>query len=127
MGVKLARAFGAHVVLFTTSPGKSRTPCGSARMRWSSRRNADEMAEHAGSFDFILDAVAAKHDLNAYLNPAQARRRVALVGAPDKPLQVSLNLIWRAASHRSVIGGHRGNPGDARLLRASTDRLATSR
>src|SRR5262249_1777006 len=65
MGVKFAHAFGAHVVVFTTSPGKKEDALRLGADEVVVSRNADEMKKHAGSFDFILDAVAADHDINA--------------------------------------------------------------
>src|SRR5512132_2872575 len=67
MGVKFAHAFGAHVVVFTTSPGKKEDALRLGADEVVISRNADEMQKHAGSFDFILDAVAADHDINAYI------------------------------------------------------------
>ena len=73
MGVKFAHAFGAHVVAVHDVAGQgARTACGSAPTRSSCPANADEMAKHAGSFDFILDTVSAPHDLNAYLVAARS-------------------------------------------------------
>ncbi|MHC5831183.1 MAG: zinc-binding dehydrogenase, partial [Nostoc sp.] len=68
MGVKFARAFGAHVVVFTTSPDKTEDALRLGAEEVVVSRNTDEMQKHAGSFDFILDTVSAKHDINAYLN-----------------------------------------------------------
>src|SRR3979409_2279098 len=68
MGVKFAHALGAHVVVFTTSPGKKDDALRLGADEVVISRNADEMAKHARSFDFILDAVAAEHDINAYIN-----------------------------------------------------------
>src|SRR5512132_3198412 len=68
MGVKIAHALGAHVVVFTTSPGKTEDARRLGADEVVLSRNTDEMRKHAGSFDFILDAVSAEHDVNAYLN-----------------------------------------------------------
>src|ERR1700676_2922994 len=68
MAVKFAHALGAHVVLFTTSPNKKEDALRLGAREVGVSRNADEMAKHAGSFDFILDAVSAEHDINAYIN-----------------------------------------------------------
>ena len=75
MGVKFARAFGAHVVVFTTSPGKTEDALRLGADEVVVSRNADEMQKHAGSFDFILDTVSADHDINAYLNLLAPRRQ----------------------------------------------------
>src|SRR6476660_2262242 len=68
MGVKLANAFGARVVVFTTSPGKADDAMRLGAHEVVVSTNAEEMLKHAGSFDFILDTVSAKHDINAYLD-----------------------------------------------------------
>jgi uncharacterized zinc-type alcohol dehydrogenase-like protein len=68
VGVKIAHALGAHVVVFTTSLNKKEDARRFGADDVVISRNADEMQKHAGSFDFILDAVAADHDINAYIN-----------------------------------------------------------
>ena len=85
MGVKLAHALGAEVVLFTTTPGKAADGkrLGAAEVVVS--KNADEMKRHAGSFDFILNTVAAPHNLDAYLQLLKRDGTMCLVGAPDTP------------------------------------------
>ena len=109
MGLKFAKAFGAHTALFTTSPRKTADAV---------RLGADEvivstdpaaMQKHAGSFDFILDAVSAEHDLNAYLSLLKRDGTMTLVGAPEKPAPVSsFNLIMgRRRLAGSAIGGIR--------------------
>ncbi|MEG4276405.1 NAD(P)-dependent alcohol dehydrogenase [Microcoleus sp. MON1_C1] len=107
MGVKFARAFGAHVVVFTTSPDKTEDALRLGADEVVVSRNADEMQQHAGSFDFILDTVSAKHDINAYLNLLRRDGNITLVGAPEKPLDVSaFSLIMgRRSLSGSNIGG----------------------
>src|SRR6202048_1448674 len=107
MGVKFAHALGAHVVLFTTSPNKKEDALRLGADEVVISRNADEMAKHAGSFDFILDAVAAEHDINAYINLLRRDGNITMVGAPDKPLPVSVfSLIFaRRSFSGSLIGG----------------------
>src|SRR5207249_9193269 len=68
MGVKFAHALGAHVVVFSTSPNKKEDALRLGADEVVISRNADEMQKHAGSFDFILDAVSANHDIGAYIN-----------------------------------------------------------
>lgn len=65
------------------------------------------MARHAGTFDFILDAVSAQHDINAYLHQLKADGHMALVGAPEKPFEVSsfALLFGRKSLSGSIIGG----------------------
>src|SRR6266568_3838492 len=107
MAVKFAHAFGAHIVVFTTSPHKSEDALRLGADDVVVSRNADEMNKHAGSFDFILDAVSADHDINAYINLLGVNGNLTLVGAPAKPLGVAaFNLIGRRRSlSGSMIGG----------------------
>ncbi|MEH1986664.1 NAD(P)-dependent alcohol dehydrogenase [Nostoc sp.] len=107
MGVKFARAFGAHVVVFTTSPDKTEDALRLGADEVVVSRNAEEMQKHAGSFDFILDTVSAKHDINAYLNLLRLDGNLTLVGASPIPLDVSaFSLIMaRRNLSGSNIGG----------------------
>ena len=107
MGVKFARAFGAHVVLFTTSPAKIEDGLRLGANEVVVSRNADEMKKHASSFDFLLDAVSADHDINAYLRLLKLDGTLTLVGAPEKPLPVSVFdlLMPRRQFAGSGIGG----------------------
>jgi uncharacterized zinc-type alcohol dehydrogenase-like protein len=107
MGVKFARAFGAHVVVFTTSESKREDALRLGAHEVILSRDADEMAKHAGTFDFILDCVSADHDLNTYLGMLAVDGNITLVGAPDKPLPVaSFSLIMgRKSLSGSLIGG----------------------
>ncbi|MDR0534518.1 MAG: NAD(P)-dependent alcohol dehydrogenase [Verrucomicrobiales bacterium] len=107
MGVKFARAFGAHVVLFTTSPGKVADGLKLGAHEVVVSKDADAMQKHQSSFDFILDAVSAQHDVNAYLNLLKLDGTLTLVGAPEHPLPVSaFNLLLpRRNFNGSAIGG----------------------
>ena len=107
MGIKIAHALGAHTVAFTTSASKRDDAVRLGADEVVLSRNADEMARHAGSFDFILDAVAAEHDINAYINLLGRDGNLTLVGAPAKPLGVAaFGLIMRRRSlSGSCIGG----------------------
>jgi len=107
MGVKFARAFGAHVVLFTTSPGKVADGKRLGAHEVVVSTDAAQMAAQAGSFDFILDAVSAAHDINACLNLLKRDGNLTLVGAPEKPLPVAAFplLMRRRSLSGSLIGG----------------------
>ena len=107
MGVKFAHAFGAHTVVFTTSPSKKDDALRLGADEVVISKNADEMSKHAGSFDFILDAVAAEHDINAYIQLLRRDGNITIVGAPDKPLPVAVfGLIFaRRSFSGSLIGG----------------------
>jgi alcohol dehydrogenase (NADP+) len=107
MAVKFAHAFGAHVVVFTTSAGKKEDALRLGADEVVVSRNADEMQKHAGSFDFILDTVSAEHDLNAYVNLLTRDGNLTLVGAPEKPLPVTAFglIMGRRSISGSAIGG----------------------
>src|SRR6478672_9931574 len=89
MAVKIAHALGAHVVVFTTSPNKKDDALHLGADEVVISRNTDEMQKHEGSFDFILDAVSADHDINAYIDLLRRDGNLTLVGAPNKPLAVA--------------------------------------
>ncbi len=110
MAVKLAKAMGAHVVLFTTSPGKTADALrlGAAEVVLST--DAAEMGRRAGTLDFILDTVAASHDLDAYLALLRRDGTLCLVGVPEHPhpSPSAFTLIWdRRRLAGSLIGGIR--------------------
>jgi len=107
MGVKLAHGFGAHVVVFTTSPKKKDDALSLGADEVVVSKNADEMQKQAGSFDFILDTVAADHDINAYLDLLRRDGNLTLVGAPPKPLAVAAFalILGRRSLSGSSIGG----------------------
>jgi uncharacterized zinc-type alcohol dehydrogenase-like protein len=109
MAVKFARAFGARVVVFTTSPGKAEDAVRLGAHDVVISRNAAEMKKQLGSFDFILDTVSAQHDLNAYLGMLKRDATLALVGAPEAPTPLrALGLLFgRRRIAGSIIGGIR--------------------
>ena len=108
MGVKIAHAMGAHVVLFTTSPGKSADALRLGADEVVVSRNADEMAAHANSFDFILNTVAVPHNLDAFTALLKRDGTMTLVGAPAEPHPTPsvFNLVFKRRSIAgSLIGG----------------------
>ena len=107
MGVKLAHAMGAHVTVFTTSPGKTEDAKRLGADEVVVSKNADEMKGHAGTFDVILDCVSADHDINAYLALVKTGGNLTLVGAPEKPLPVSAFALFMGNKTLagSMIGG----------------------
>ncbi|GAC1618037.1 MAG: NAD(P)-dependent alcohol dehydrogenase [Candidatus Acidiferrum sp.] len=109
MGLKFARAFGAHVVQFTTSPKKTEDALRLGAHEVVLSNDAKAMRAHAASFDMILDTVSADHDLNAYVNLLKRDAVHVLVGAPDRPAQVSAFglLMKRRSIAGSAIGGIR--------------------
>lgn len=109
MGLKFAKAFGANVALFTTSPKKTADAVRLGADEVIVSTDLSAMAKHAGSFDFILDAVSAAHDLDAYLRLLRRDGTLTLVGAPEKPSPVSSFslLMGRKSLAGSAIGGIR--------------------
>ncbi|MGH8215277.1 MAG: NAD(P)-dependent alcohol dehydrogenase [Rhodanobacteraceae bacterium] len=110
MGVKLAHAMGAHVVLFTTSPNKIDDGKRLGADEVVISKDAGQMAQHADSLDFILNTVAAPHDLDAYLTLLKRDGTMCLVGAPatPHPSPTVFNLILkRRGIAGSLIGGIR--------------------
>ncbi|MBX3394824.1 MAG: NAD(P)-dependent alcohol dehydrogenase [Phycisphaerae bacterium] len=108
MGVKLASAMGAHVVLFTTSPGKAEDARRLGAKEVVISKIPDDMQRHVNSFDFILDTVAASHDLDAYLSLLRRDGTLCLVGAPEHPhpaTNVNNFIFKRRRMAGSLIGG----------------------
>src|SRR2546423_543658 len=107
MAVKFAHAFGAHVVVFTTSPHKQDDALRLGADEAVLSRDENEMKKHAGSFDFIIDTVSANHDINAYISLLGVDGNLTLVGAPAEPLDVpAFSLIVRRRNFSgSSIGG----------------------
>ena len=108
MGVKLAHAMGAHTVLFTTSPGKTADARRLGADEVVISRDAEQMAAHGSSFDFILNTVAVSHDLDPFLGMLKRDGTMCLVGAPalPHPSPGVFNLVFkRRALAGSLIGG----------------------
>ncbi|HEX8669381.1 MAG TPA: NAD(P)-dependent alcohol dehydrogenase [Allosphingosinicella sp.] len=108
MGIKLARALGAHVVAFTTSPGKVEDAKKLGASEVVVSRDADQMGSHTGSFDFILNTVAAPHDLNPFLALLKRDGAMTLVGVPPEPHpppNVAHLIMRRRSLSGSLIGG----------------------
>ena len=109
MALKFANAFGAEVVLFTTSANKTADALRLGAHEVVLSKDADEMLKHAGSFDFILDTVSAQHDLNAYISLLKRDGILTLVGAPPEPAPIfTFGLLFgRRQLAGSAIGGIR--------------------
>ena len=107
MAVKFAHALGAHVVVFSTSPSKKDDALRLGADEVVISRDAGAMSKHAGSFDFILDAVSADHDISAYIGLLRRDGNLTLVGAPEKPLSLSAFglIMGRRSLSGSIIGG----------------------
>jgi uncharacterized zinc-type alcohol dehydrogenase-like protein len=108
MGIKLAHAMGAHTVAFTTSESKKQDALDLGADEVIISRDADQMAAHAGSFDFILNTVAASHDLDAFTALLKRDGTLCLVGVPEHPHPsptVGMLIFGRKAIAGSLIGG----------------------
>jgi uncharacterized zinc-type alcohol dehydrogenase-like protein len=108
MGIKLAHALGAHTVAFTTSESKRRDALDLGADEVIVSRNADEMAGHSASFDFILNTVAASHDLDAFTALLKRDGTLCLVGVPEHPHpspSVGGLIFGRKSIAGSLIGG----------------------
>jgi uncharacterized zinc-type alcohol dehydrogenase-like protein len=107
MGVKLAKAMGAEVIVFTTSPSKVEDAKRLGADDVVLSKEEEQMSRYAGKLHFVLDAVSAKHDINAYLKLLRVDGSLALVGAPEYPLPVAaFSLIpYRRSFAGSMIGG----------------------
>ena len=107
MGLKLAHAMGAHVVLFTTSANKIEDAKRLGADEVVLTKDPSQMEKQTNSFDFILDTVSADHDVNAYLNLLKRDATMVLVGAPNTPVRVaSFSLIFKRRNFAgSLIGG----------------------
>jgi len=106
--VKIAHAMGAHVVLFTTSPDKREDALRLGADEVVVSRNPEEMNAHGNSFDFILNTVAAPHNLDPFTNLLKRDGTMTLVGAPAEPHPSPgvFNLIFkRRTIAGSLIGG----------------------
>ena len=118
MGVKFAHAFGAHTVLFTTSPSKIADGKRLGADDVVVSKNADEMAKHARSFDLIVNTVAASHDLDPFLVAAQARRHAGAGRRARAPASVAVGVP--AAVRPPLAGRARASAASRRRRRCST-------
>lgn len=107
MGVKFAAAFGAQTIVITTSPDKAKDAMRLGAAGTIVSRDPDDMAKHMGSFDFLLNTVAAQYDPAPYLALLKHDGTMAVVGAPDKPLNLHLFsvIMGRKSLAGSLIGG----------------------
>ncbi len=107
MAVKIAKAMGAEVIVFTTSPSKADDARRLGADDVILSKDEEQMSRYAGKLHFVLDAVSAQHDINAYLNLLRVDGSLTLVGAPEQPLPVAaFSLIpYRRSFAGSLIGG----------------------
>lgn len=107
MAVKFAHAFGAHVVVFTTSPKKKEDALKLGAHEVIFSKKPSEMEKHLKSFDFIIDTVSAPHDVNAYLALLKNEKTLCMVGAAPEPHQINSSsvIFGRKNLSGSLIGG----------------------
>jgi len=108
MGIKIAHAMGAHVVAFTTSESKREAAKALGADEVVVSRNPEEMQAHIKSFDFILNTVAAPHNLDAFTALLKRDGTMTLVGAPATPHpspEVFSLIMKRRSIAGSMIGG----------------------
>ena len=107
MGVKLAKAMGAHVTVFTTSPSKMEDAKRLGADEVILSKDKDAMKAQRNKYDFILNTVSADHDINVYLAMLKPERHLALVGAPENPIPVEAFsvIMGRRSFAGSNIGG----------------------
>ena len=109
LAVKIAAALGADVTVFTTSPAKASDAreLGAGDVVLSTEPGALDAA--AGSFDVVIDAIAAPHDINAYLRTLRPGGRLVQVGLPptgDAGQSVDASLLVRGGL--SLVGSKIG-------------------
>jgi len=107
--VKLAAALGANVVVFTTSANKTADAIRLGAHEAINSKNEADMQKQSNTFDFILDTIPAKHNINLYINLLKRDGTLAFVGAPSEPLplEVAGLLFGRKKIAGSIIGGIR--------------------
>jgi len=106
LAIKIAKAMGAHVVVFTTSASKVKDAERLGADEAVLSTDADQMAKYGRSLHFIIDTVSAKHDVNTYLNLLRHNGAVVLVGLPPAPLEVgAFNVVM---GNRSFAGSNIG-------------------
>jgi uncharacterized zinc-type alcohol dehydrogenase-like protein len=108
MGVKFAKAMGAHTTVLSHSPGKEKDALALGADEFIVTRDPEALESYANSFDFLLNTVSAAHDLNQYLNLLKRDGRMVLVGLPDPTPVAAFPLVMKRRSlSGSLIGGIR--------------------
>jgi uncharacterized zinc-type alcohol dehydrogenase-like protein len=108
MGVKIAKAMGAHVTVLSHSPGKRTDALALGADDFIATGEKGAFEVNAKRFDFILNTISAKHDYNDYLNLLRRDGTMVLVGIPDPmPLAAGSLVMQRRKLAGSLIGGIR--------------------
>jgi uncharacterized zinc-type alcohol dehydrogenase-like protein len=107
IAIKIAKAMGAHVVVFTTSASKVEDAKRLGADEAVLSTDKEQMKKYVRKMDFILDTVSAKHDVNTYLHLLKPDGSVVLVGLPPEPLEVGAFSVvsGRHSFSGSNIGG----------------------
>ena len=124
MGVKFAKAFGAHTVLFATSANKVADGKRLGADEVVLTTNPTEIEKHAKSFNFILDTASAERDIGGYLSLLKMDGTFTLVGAPPKPFQYGVSTDSRASQPCGL--GHRRNSQTQEMLDFCADEGITA-
>lgn len=106
MGVKFAASFGAEVTMLSTSPSKEADAKRLGATHFTLITDKEKMKSLKGSFDFILNTVAAKHDINKILDLLKVDGKMLLVGIPPEPHQLGAGVLL--GKRRSIIGSNIG-------------------
>jgi alcohol dehydrogenase (NADP+) len=108
MGLKFSHALGAHTVQFTTSEAKAEDAERLGADEVILTKGGDWAAKHKGSFDFILDCVSAKHDVDTYLSLLKRDAALCSVGIPPEPVAFhAFSVLARKTFTSSAVGGIR--------------------
>ena len=107
MGIKFAHALGAHVVMITTSPNKAQDAKQLGADEVLISKDEDAMKQHASTFDFLLNTVPVRHNINPYLSLMKRDATMVMVGAiePIEPVHSGLLVLGRKTVAGSLIGG----------------------
>ncbi|WP_044397803.1 NAD(P)-dependent alcohol dehydrogenase [Lacinutrix sp. Hel_I_90] len=107
MGIKFAHAMGAETYMITTSPEKAEDAKKLGADAVLISKNDEAMKKHKNSFDFLLNTVPVKHDINPYLNLLKRDATMVMVGAiePLEPMNGGNLIMGRKRVAGSLIGG----------------------
>ena len=107
MGIKFSHALGAHTVMITTSKSKTDDAKRLGADEVIISKDNDQMKQHAGTFDFLLNTIPVKHDLNPYLKLLKVDGTMCMVGAiePLEPIHGGNLILKRRTLAGSLIGG----------------------
>ena len=107
MGVKFAKALGAHVTVLSHSPAKESDALAMGADAFVATNNGDVFKKHARTFDLILNTISAEIDINKYLSLLALDGTLVVIGLPGKPYAVEVGTLLgaRRSMSGSMIGG----------------------